>query len=87
MSEEIKESEPNNADVHQKLAESLGPDQRNVFDHISGKYSYDPQVSWKCNLGRILWYVNREFKTAFDCLNYHSQLYMEQTDVSIYSVL
>lgn len=31
---------------------------------IKGEYEYDPTLSWKCNLGRVLWYVNPDVKEA-----------------------
>ena len=81
--EEIKERENINKDAHSKLAKNLGNDQKNVLNFISGKYSYDPQVSWKCNLGRILWYVHPDIKDAFTYLNDWVNMYLQDNEVRL----
>lgn len=85
--EEIKERDFVDRDVHAKLVQSLGEDQRNVFEFITGKYSYDPYVSWKCNFNRIIEYVHKNFKNAFDLLNQHVEVFTEENKVRLIFII
>mmetsp|Transcript_41802 Transcript_41802/g.48284 ORF Transcript_41802/g.48284 Transcript_41802/m.48284 type:complete len:279 (+) Transcript_41802:2528-3364(+) len=67
-------------DVHDRLVFHLDNDAKGIMSMLSGRYAYDPQVSWKCNLGRILWYVNSNFKSAFDKLNDSINEYCDSYD-------
>lgn len=39
-------------------------DERELMLFINGEYKYHKLLSWKCNLGRALWYVNSDIKEA-----------------------
>lgn len=41
-------------------------DERELMLLIKGEYEYDQKLSWKCNLGRALWYVNPDIKEALE---------------------